>query len=75
MLKCSNVPLQKGSVVRLLTGGGGGFQDPFSRDVHMVRSDVINGYISVERAREVYGVVLTKSLAIDHEATLELRGR
>jgi len=36
--------------------GGGGYGNPFERDPELVLSDVINGYVSVEAAREAYGV-------------------
>ncbi|MBI4318663.1 MAG: hydantoinase B/oxoprolinase family protein [Chloroflexi bacterium] len=38
--------------------GGGGYGDPFERDVEMVRKDVLNGYVSIDVARRGYGVVI-----------------
>jgi N-methylhydantoinase B len=38
--------------------GGGGYGDPFSRDPQSVLSDVVNGYVSVESARDEYGVAV-----------------
>ena len=35
--------------------------------------DVIDGLVSVEAAREIYGVVLGKSLLVDLEETRKLR--
>ena len=59
--------------------GGGGHGDPLSRDPERVRMDVARGWETPERAREVYGVVLTgdretDSLAVDRAATEALRG-
>ena len=55
--------------------GGGGFGDPFERDIGMVISDVRNGLVSVEGARVDYGVVFrdSETLAVDEAATAELR--
>ena len=44
-------------MIRLWSGGGGGFGDPMTRDPALVEEDVANGLVSVERARDVYGVV------------------
>jgi N-methylhydantoinase B len=40
-----------------VTAGGGGWGDPLDRDPARVRADVIDEYISLAAAREVYGVV------------------
>src|SRR5215212_7527721 len=54
--------------------GGGGYGDPLEREPDLVAADAENGLVSVERAREVYGVVLREgeepgSYAPDPEAT------
>lgn len=54
----SDVPLDAGDVFSRPTAGGGGFGDPLERDPERVREDVIDDYVSVERARKDYGVVL-----------------
>lgn len=51
-------PLNKGDVVQLITGTGGGYGDPIHRDVEQVRRDVKNGYITLKQAKEIYGVGL-----------------
>lgn len=38
--------------------GGGGYHSPFARDPSAVRNDVLDGFVSLEIARSVYGVVL-----------------
>lgn len=58
--------------------GGGGWQDPKSRPPEWVLEDVQSGLVSAERAREVYGVVVTAAddptdVEVDAEATAELR--
>jgi N-methylhydantoinase B len=52
------VELRPGDVVHVNLPGGGGYGDPFERDVDKVRWDVIEGYISVEEAERKYGVAV-----------------
>lgn len=65
--------LAKGDLIRLKTGGGGGFGDPFKREPARVLADVIDGYISVDRAREDYRVVINPRMEVDAQATQSLR--
>jgi N-methylhydantoinase B len=58
MLKVNALSLEPGSVVELRTGGGGGYGDPMEREPERVRSDVIDGFVSIESADRDYGVVL-----------------
>ncbi len=52
--------------------GGGGWGDPFERNPQAVARDVQNDKVSVEAAREHYGVVLNGG-EVDAEATTKLR--
>ncbi len=54
----SDVPIFKGDVFSRPTAGGGGYGDPLDRDPKAVLEDVIDDYVSVERARKDYGVVI-----------------
>ncbi|MGB3815605.1 MAG: hydantoinase B/oxoprolinase family protein [Shinella sp.] len=54
----SGIRVDKDDVIRVITGAGGGVGDPKERDPALVREDIRNGYITAERAREVYGVSL-----------------
>ena len=56
--------------------GGGGYGDPFERDVDAVVWDVKNGLVSFEGAREDYGVIFADEakLIVDMEGTAALRG-
>ncbi len=49
---------QAGDVIQFSSAGGGGYGDPLQRDPQAVEADVINGYVSIEKARENYGVVI-----------------
>lgn len=54
--------------------GGGGWGRPFERDVDLVLRDVRDGVVSMDAARDVYGVTLTRDRrAVDTEATARLR--
>jgi N-methylhydantoinase B len=55
-------------VYAVLWSAAGGFGDPLERDPARVAADVENGDVSVEAARDIYGVVLN-----DPEETARLR--
>lgn len=50
--------LQRGDVVRVIFAGGGGLGNPRDRDPERVIEDVRNGIISIQAAREIYGVAV-----------------
>lgn len=56
------------------TAGGCGVGDPFERDIGEVLSDVINEYVSLERAEREYGVVIDPAtMRVDTTATASRR--
>jgi N-methylhydantoinase B len=66
--------VRRGDTVLTRTSGGGGWGDPFEREPQRVQWDVIEGLVSVERARSEYGVALTgPELGIDQAETRRLR--
>jgi N-methylhydantoinase B len=73
------VVLEPGESIVSLSAGGGGYGSPLAREPEAVLVDVIDGYVSAERARAVYGVVLSgdparwETLAVDQPATTALR--
>lgn len=75
------VPVKAGDVVRILTPGGGGWGDPLARVPEWVRLDVQRGLVSVDSAREDYGVVLqavddpSRRYEVDAAATDALRAQ
>ncbi|MFQ5655439.1 MAG: hydantoinase B/oxoprolinase family protein, partial [Planctomycetota bacterium] len=55
-------------------GGGGGYGDPRERPAEKVREEVRDEIISIEAARELYGVAIDQdSLEIDEAETARLR--
>jgi len=68
------IPLEYGDTVTCLTASGGGYGDPFERDVELVLEDVTLGLVSVERARTVYGVSIDPiTLTVNMAETQRLR--
>ena len=56
-----------------LCGGGGGFGNPLLRDPKKVLIDVMNRYVSINKAKNLYGVVINKNLSLNLKATKILR--
>jgi N-methylhydantoinase B len=65
--------LATGDTIAHVLSGGGGFGDPLERDPEAVVRDVRSGWLSRERAREAYGVVVDETGAVDADATCEER--
>jgi N-methylhydantoinase B len=67
--------VRRGDIIRVETGGGGGWGHPFDREVERVLDDVLGGYASIEGARADYGVVIDAAKqTFDLAATERLRG-
>ncbi len=56
--KLTRYPLEQGDLARLITGTGGGYGNPFERPVERVQDDVKNGYVTLEQAKQLYGLTL-----------------
>jgi N-methylhydantoinase B len=66
--------VKAGDAFRLRSGGGGGYGSPLARPAEDVRNDVRQGYVSVEDAAALYGVVIDPEMfLVDEEATKRLR--
>jgi N-methylhydantoinase B len=66
--------LEDDSVVYMRTASGGGYGDPLQRDPVRVLTDVTNGIVSVDAARDIYGVIIDIARQqIDVAATEDLR--
>ncbi len=65
---------KKNDVVYMRMASGGGYGDPLERDPQLVCDDIIDGIVSREAARDIYGVVVDeKDEAIDWAGTEALR--
>lgn len=69
--KCDGVEVKSGDLLFFNTWGGGGWGDPFLRDVNSVLDDVNRGLVSIEGAKR-YGVVIVDG-AVDEQQTTTLR--
>ena len=68
--------VRRGDILRIETGGGGGFGHPFDREPERVLDDVVNGFVSPTSAERDYGVVLgSDSLTVDANATARKRAK
>ncbi|MDP9982305.1 N-methylhydantoinase B [Pseudarthrobacter oxydans] len=75
----SAVPLESGDSFTRPSAGGGGYGDPLERPFDEVLDDVIDEYVSIERAAKDYGVIIREidreldQFEIDQAASTELR--
>ena len=68
--------LSHGDTFLFETTGGGGWGNPLERPVQDVLDDVLDDYISLAKARDVYGVVIEPNKqTVENEATEKLRTR
>jgi len=66
--------IPRGTIFYQRAAGGGGYGSPYERLVQKVLQDVINGMVSIEKARDDYGVVIKpETMTIDKMATERLR--
>ena len=71
--KVTGHPVRRDDVVIMESAGGGGYGDPLERDPESVRADMQAGFVSAERVREGYGVVLDAAGVVDAGATTTAR--
>jgi len=63
-----------GDRISFISAGGGGYGNPFERDPKEVERDVKYGYVSIEKAKQDYGVIIgPDSETLDLDATQRLR--
>lgn len=63
-----------GTFMRQVAGGGGGYGNPYRRSAERVAEEVRKGVISIEGAREDYGVVVNRdTFEVEMEKTEEIR--
>lgn len=63
--RSAQIPLARGDLVRIVTGGGGGWGDVRERAPDAVERDVVNGYINAEAARTEYGFHQNETSGVD----------
>jgi N-methylhydantoinase B/oxoprolinase/acetone carboxylase alpha subunit len=66
--------LKQGEAICHITASGGGFGDPLERSPEKVQEDVRQERITIDYARDVYGVIIdANTMAIDEAATQRQR--
>ena len=63
----SGIPARKEAVIKFWEGGGGGWGEPRTRPQEWVLEDVKDEIVSLEAARDVYGVAIS---VVDQDACL-----
>ncbi|MEA2227503.1 MAG: hypothetical protein QOF04_1133 [Solirubrobacteraceae bacterium] len=72
--KLDFLAVEPGDRLLYLTAGGGGWGDPLARDPEVVGRDVARNLVSVQKARDSYGVVVCEQTGeVDVAATESLR--
>ena len=69
--------IKPGDRITNMNPGGGGYGNPMERQIDKVVWDVKNGLVSIEGAKEDYGVIITDpvTLDVDITATQALRAK
>ena len=67
--------IKSGTKITTYTGGGGGFEKAEERNIADVLGDVKNKYVSIDKAKEDYKVVISLNMEIDDESTKNLRNK
>ena len=65
--------ISPGDVMVSVSGGGGGYGPAWERPVAAVVHDVLDGWITLDRACDVYGVIMDDDHQVDHAATRRTR--
>lgn len=69
------ITLQTGEMIISHCCGGGGYGPPETREPERVQKDVVEGWVSAERARDVYRVAVDGNGTLDLDETARLRGQ
>jgi N-methylhydantoinase B len=72
---CARVIVRAGETIISVCCSGAGYGDPLERDLELVAADVLERYITAERAEGVYGVVLDGQGRPDPALSRQLRAR
>ena len=72
--KVTAARLEAGDTLQITVPNSAGYGDPLERDPERVRSDVLDGFTTVELAERDYGVVVDpETMELDLDATARLR--
>jgi N-methylhydantoinase B len=72
--KFSNITVRQGDIIRIVSSGGGGYGDPLIRPKDKVLDDVLDRYVSVEKANSVYGVAVSEGQPAESRQNLSQSG-
>ena len=74
--KVTGYRVKKGEVIQIKTPSGGGWGDPTRREPERVVEDVLDGLVSIDKARDIYGVAISPTThGVDLKTTAKLRRR
>jgi N-methylhydantoinase B len=73
--KIAGHPVSQGGAIIIRSAGGGGYGDPLKRDTARVATDLREGLISEQSAKETYGLVLDDRGEVDSAATAVTRSK
>ena len=72
--KITGAKMQEGDLIQITSPSGGGYGDPKARDPEMVLGDFLDDLITLDIAREAYGVAIDPvAEAVNSEETRRLR--
>jgi len=71
--KCDHIRVDPGDLLEWVTWGGGGLGDPLTRPAEKVALEVHRKLVTIEGARQGYGVVVRDDFTVDQEKTKALR--
>ena len=67
--------IPSGTIMRQVAGGGGGYGHPYLRPAERIVTEVRNGILSLEKAKEDYGIVINpETFEMNRPETQRLRG-
>ena len=75
----TNIALAKGDTIDFISNGGGGYGNSLEREPETVLEEVIDGFLTIDGAKDAYGVVVEAvdpdihDFRIDEKATAALR--
>jgi N-methylhydantoinase B len=71
----TTVRIHEGEAIISVCCGGGGYGSPTARDPHRVLKDMQDGWVTEQRARDVYKVIVNRDGTLDMDATRAVRER